>query len=148
MEINTKELVLATILGAIAWVIKVTMPGIPLDFAIPGAKIDLGWTPAILAAIWLGVKGGLITGVFMSLVPIPTLFLTGLLFTPWPLAVTGYLARTRGWDWKAALIFPLLHVPFGVAIYTWIIPVFTFFVWSTVLPAILLTEYVSALAAS
>lgn len=49
MKINTRKLALSAILGATTWTIKAAMPGIPLDFAIPGAKIDFGWAPAALA---------------------------------------------------------------------------------------------------
>ena len=147
-RIGTKRLALAIVLGAASWAIKTTMPGIPLAFAIPGSKIDLGWTPVILAAIWLGPMGGIIGGCLMSLAPIPTLFITGFLWTPWTLGLTGYLARNRGWGWKAALIFPLLHVPRGSAIFTWIIPIFSFFAWQLVMPAILVGEYTSAIVAA
>lgn len=148
IKINARQLALAAILGAATWVIKSAIPGIPLDFAIPGAKIDLGWAPAVLAPILLGIEGGLVTGFFMSLVPIPTLFLTGFLWTPWTLAATGYLAINRGWGWKASLVFPLLHVPIGCAIFTWVIPVFSFFAWQVVMPAIFVAEYTGSIAAA
>jgi len=148
VKLNTKQLALATVLGAASWAIKTAPTGIPLSFAIPGAKIDFGWAPAILAAVWIGPMGGVITGFFMSLVPIPTLFLTGFLWTPWTLAITGYLAQNRRWGWKATLIHPLLHVPIGAAIFTWILPIFSFFAWQIVLPAILFGEYTSAIAAA
>lgn len=148
MDIDTRGLTLAIILGATSWSIKTVLPGIPVDFAIPGAKVDLGWAPAILAAIWVGVKGGIITGSFLSLTPIPTLYITGFLWTPWVLAAIGYLANQSKWHWKAALVFPLLHVPIGVAIFTWILPVFTFFNWTLVVPATLLTEYTSSIVAA
>jgi hypothetical protein len=148
MKINTRLLALAITLGATAWIIKTVFPGIPLSFVIPGSKIDLGWMPLILAAVWLGPIGGIIAGCFMSLVPIPTLFMTGFLWTPWTAAATGYLAKNLGWGWKASLIFPILHVPIGTAIFTWIIPVFSFFTWQLVMPAILIAEYSSAIAAA
>jgi len=148
MKIPTRKLALATILGAAAWAVKAVMPGIPLSFAIPGAKIDFGWAPVVLAAIWTGTIGGIIAGSLMSLVPIPTLFMTGFLWTPWTLAVTGYLAQDRGWGWKASLVFPLLHVPIGCAIFTWVVPIFTFFVWQVVMPTIFISEYTGAVTAA
>jgi hypothetical protein len=148
MRINTRLLALAITLGATAWIMKTVFPGIPLSFVIPGSKIDLGWTPLILAAVWLGPIGGIIAGCFMSLVPIPTLFMTGFLWTPWTAAITGYLAKNVGWGWKASFIFPILHVLIGTAIFTWIIPVFSFFAWQLVIPAILIAEYSSAIAAA
>lgn len=147
-RIGTRKLALAIVLGAASWAIKTVVPGIPLGFAIPGSKIDLGWVPVILATIWLGTIGGVIGGSLMSLVPIPTLFITGFLWTPWTLGLTGYLAKNRVWGWKAALIFPLLHVPIGSAIFTWVIPIFSFFAWQIVMPAILIGEYTSAIVAA
>jgi len=96
----------------------------------------------------LGMKGGLVTGFFMSLVPIPTLFLTGFLWTPWTLAAIGFLAANRGWGWKASLVFPLLHVPIGAAIFTWVLPIFSFFAWQVVMPAIFVSEYSGAIVAA
>jgi hypothetical protein len=147
-SIGTRTLALAIVLGAAGWAMKLIMPGIPIDFALPGSKIDLAWVPVILATVWIGVIGGVIAGSIMSLAPVPTLFIIGFLWTPWTLGFTGYLAKNRGWGWKASLIFPLLHVPIGVAIFTWIIPIFRIPVWPMVMPPIFILEYVNVIVAA
>lgn len=147
IKINTKQLALAAILGAATWAIKTVFPGVPLDFAIQGAKIDFGWAPAVLAAVLIGINGGLVTGFCISLVPtVPSLFLVGLLWTPWTLAATGYLAVNRGWGWKASLVFPLLHIPIGVVVNELIFPAAV--VWLVAVPAILVTEYAGSIVAA
>jgi len=122
--------------------------GYSTEFRHSKGKNRFWLAPVILAAIWTGTIGGIIAGSLMSLVPIPTLFMAGFLWTPWTLAVTGYLAQDRGWGWKASLVFPLLHVPIGCAIFTWVVPIFTFFVWQVVMPTIFISEYTGAVTAA
>ncbi len=77
---------------------------------------------------------------------VPSLFLVGLLWTPWTLAATGYLAVNRGWGWKASLVFPLLHIPIGVVVNELIFPAAV--VWLVAVPAILITEYTGSIVAA